>query len=147
MIDNPLFGLAGILLLGTLAQWLSWRLRIPSILVLLLFGFIAGPLTGVLSPDALLGDLLFPVVSLSVAIILFEGGLSLNIRELSEVGGTVRRLITVGVLISWVVISAAAYLLLGLALPIAVLLGAILTVTGPTVVIPLLRHVRPTARV
>ncbi|MAS35866.1 MAG: hypothetical protein CL610_17790 [Anaerolineaceae bacterium] len=147
MIENPLIGLASILIVGTLAQWFAWRLRIPSILILLLTGFLIGPLTGILNPDSLLGDLLFPIVSLSVGIILFEGGLSLNLGELREVGTVVRRLISIGALVTWVLSSLAAYLLLDLSVSIAALLGAILTVTGPTVVIPLLRHVRPTARV
>src|SRR5690606_4401357 len=99
-----------------------------------------------LNPDGLLGNLLFPIVSISVAIILFEGGLSLNVSELRAVGRVVRRLISVGALVTWVVSGTAAYFLLDLSVPIAALIGAILTVTGPTVVIPLLRHVRPTAR-
>ena len=83
--DNPLIGLASIIVLGTVAQWLAWRLRLPSILLLLLSGFVVGPVTGLLDPTTLLGDLLFPIVSLSVAIILFEGGLSLDFSELGSV--------------------------------------------------------------
>ncbi len=147
MIENPLIGLASILVLGTLAQWLAWRLRLPSILLLLLTGFVIGPVTGILNPDALLGDLIFPIVSLSVAVIIFEGGLTLNLTELREVGVVVRRIISIGTLVTWVLGAAAAYYILNVQLPIAILLGAILTVSGPTVVIPLLRHVRPTARV
>lgn len=147
MLDNPLLGLASILVLGTLAQWLAARLRLPSILLLLLTGFVVGPVAGLLDPTELLGDLLFPVVSLSVAIILFEGSLTLNLTELREVGVVVRRLISVGVVVTWIISTAGAYFILGLDLPLALLLGAILTVTGPTVVIPLLRHVRPIGRV
>ena len=145
--DNPLIGLASIIVLGTVAQWLAWRLRLPSILLLLLSGFVVGPVTGLLDPTTLLGDLLFPIVSLSVAIILFEGGLSLDFSELGSVGRVVRRLISVGALVTWFLSAIAAHFLLNLDVSIALLLGAILTVTGPTVVIPLLRHVRPTARV
>ena len=74
MDQNLLLGLTGVVALGIGASWLAWRLRLPSILLLLIFGFIAGPVTGFLNPDTLFGDLLLPVVSLSVAIILFEGG-------------------------------------------------------------------------
>lgn len=147
MSEELLIGLSSILVLGIAAQWLAWRLRLPSILLLLIFGFIAGPVTGFLDPDHLFGDLLFPIVSLSVAIILFEGGLSLNIRELREVGVVVRRLISVGVLVTWAIGSAAAYLLLDMDIALSMLLGAILVVSGPTVIMPLLRHVRPTPRI
>jgi NhaP-type Na+/H+ or K+/H+ antiporter len=147
VFENPLIGLVSIIVLGMFAQWLAWRLRLPSILLLLLSGFVVGPVTGLLDPTALLGDLLFPVVSLSVAIILFEGGLSLNIGELREVGKVVRRLISLGVFVTWVLGAVAARLLLNLDWSLSLLLGAILTVSGPTVVLPLLRHVRPTARV
>lgn len=142
-----MIGLGSILVLGITAQWLAWRLHLPSILLLLIAGFLAGPITGFLDPDALLGDLLFPVVSLSVAIILFEGGLSLNIRELKEHGVTIGNLITIGALVTWAVGTGAAYLLLGLDFGLSLLLGAVLIVTGPTVVIPLLLYIRPIGRV
>ncbi|GAB4575074.1 MAG: sodium:proton antiporter [Anaerolineae bacterium] len=147
MDHHVLIGLGTIVVLGIAAQWLAWRLRLPSILVLLLVGFVAGPVTGFLHPDELFGDLLSPAVSISVALILFEGGLSLKWHELNEVGTVVRRLITVGVVITWVLSAAAAYWLLGLDAQLSLLLGAILTVTGPTVVIPLLRDIRAVGRV
>ncbi len=139
--------LAAVIALGIGATWLSWRLRVPSILLLLIVGFLAGPISGLLNPDTLLGDLLFPLVSLSVAIILFEGGLSLDIAELRDIGRVIRNLATIGVLVTWVGATSLAYLLLGFDLGLATLLGAILVVTGPTVIIPLLRFVRPSARV
>ncbi|MBN1219785.1 MAG: sodium:proton antiporter [Anaerolineae bacterium] len=147
MTEHILIGFAGIAVLGFAAQWLAWRFRFPSVLLLLLFGFVVGPVTGFLNPDELLGDLLFPAVSVSVAIILFEGGLGLKIEELREVGRAVRNLITVGVLITWLLSAAAAYLILGMDLALALLFGGILVVTGPTVIIPLLRYIRPTGRV
>ncbi len=143
MSQSLLIAVASIITLGIAAEWFALRIHLPSILVLLIFGFVAGPVTGFLDPDAMLGPLLFPVVSISVAIILFEGGSSLRLRELREVGRAVRGLVTVGALMAWVLGAAAAHLLLGLALAPATLLGAILVVTGPTVIVPLLRHVRP----
>jgi len=140
---NRMAGIALILALGVAAQWLAWRLRVPSILILLLFGFLAGPVTNVLNPGALLGDLLMPVVSLSVALVLFEGGMSLRLSELREVGGVVRNLVTVGALTTGLVTAVASHLFVGLSWHLAALLGAILSVTGPTVIGPLLRHVRP----
>ncbi|MCK4341644.1 MAG: sodium:proton antiporter [Phycisphaerae bacterium] len=150
-----LLELVVIVVLGGGAQWLAWQLRLPSILLLLLFGFLAGPvarelLPGTsfgLDPNPLFGGLLLPLVSLSVAVILFEGGLTLNFRELRATGHVVRNLVTVGALTTWLICSAAACLLLGLDLRVSILIGAVLIVTGPTVIMPLLRHVRPTGAV
>jgi NhaP-type Na+/H+ or K+/H+ antiporter len=142
-----LVGLTGILVLGVSAQWLAWRLRLPSILLLLGFGFLAGPATKLISPDALFGDLLFPLVSISVALILFEGGLSLRLADLRQIGWPLWSLVTIGAFVTWTLAAAGARLLLGLAVGPALLLGAILVVTGPTVIGPLLRHVQPTGRV
>lgn len=147
MTLSPLLSLASILFLGMLAQWLAWRLQVPSILFLLLSGFIIGPMLGVLQPDALFGDSLLPLVSLSVALILFEGGMSLEMREWRAVGHVVRNLVTVGALVTWAVGALAAYWLLDFDGSLAVLLGAILIVTGPTVVIPMLRQIRPVERI
>lgn len=147
MNEHFLIGLTTIVVLGVGATWMAWRLRLPSILLLLLAGFLAGPITGILHPDELLGDLFFPFVSFSVALILYEGGLSLNFSEIRQDGNVVFRLITLGVLVTWAVGTITAHLLLGLDLGIALLLGAILVVTGPTVVGPLLRQVRPTGQV
>jgi NhaP-type Na+/H+ or K+/H+ antiporter len=147
MAGTALLSLALILVLGVGASWLAWRLEVPSILLLLLAGFLAGPVAGWLAPDQLFGDLLLPLVSFSVAIILFEGGLSLRVIELEEVGSVVRNLVTVGVLVTWIVTTGAAYLLLDLGFELSLLLGAVLVVTGPTVIVPLLRHLRPRANV
>ena len=147
MSESLLFGIASVFMFGIGAQWLAWRFKLPSILLLLIFGFIAGPLTGLLDPQLLTGDLLFPFVALAVGIILFEGGLSLRLNELREVGKSVRNLITIGVLVTWVLSAVGARYLVGFDWSLAIVIGALLTVTGPTVVIPLLRHVRPTGRV
>ncbi|NBC23558.1 MAG: sodium:proton antiporter [Gammaproteobacteria bacterium] len=128
--------------LGVAAQWLAWRARLPAIVLLLLAGFIAGPVTGVLDPAADFGDLLRPLVALAVALILFEGGLSLNFSELRETSKAVQRLVTIGALLAFGLGALAAHYLAGLSWPSALVLGAILVVTGPTVVMPLLRHAR-----
>lgn len=143
MNEEILIGMAVIITVGILAQWVSYHLKFPSILLLMVFGIIAGPVTGYLNPDEFFGDLLFPIVSLSVALILFEGGMNLHIKELKSVGKIVRNLIVIGIPVTWVGSSAAAYYILSLPLPVAVLFGAILVVTGPTVVMPILRQVRP----
>jgi NhaP-type Na+/H+ or K+/H+ antiporter len=143
MIEHLLVSLSAVIALGTFAQWLGWRLGFPSILLLLLFGILAGPVTGLVDPATMLGKLLYPVVSLAVALILFEGGLSLSVKEFRAVGGLVARLVTVGMLVTWGLSLLAARWLLGLDWPMAILLGAILVVSGPTVVGPLLHHIRP----
>ena len=145
--EHLLTALASVLVLGTAAQWIAWRMRLPSILLLLLLGVTAGPLTGLIDPGEMLGDLLFPIVSLSVAVILFEGSLSLDVRELREIGVVLFKLLTIGVLVTWALTAGAAYALLGFTLFKSVLLGAVLVVTGPTVIGPLLRHIRPVGRV
>jgi Kef-type K+ transport system membrane component KefB len=147
LTENLVSGLASVLAFGIAAQWVAWRLKLPSILFLLTFGFIAGPVTGFLNPNELFGDLLFPIVSISVAVILFEGGLTLRISELREIAKIVRNLTTIGVLVTWVSVAALAHFLLNLNLTLSLLLGAILVVTGPTVIGPLLRHIRPVGRV
>jgi len=147
MSEHLLVGLATIIVLGIGAQWLAWRVSLPAILLLLVFGFIAGPATGFIDPTEIFGNLLLPLVSVSVAIILFEGGLSLKFSEVKALTGVIRNLVTVGVLVSWVLTSVLAYIIFGLGFQISILLGAVLVVTGPTVIVPLLRHVRPSGRV
>ncbi|WP_146530043.1 cation:proton antiporter [Novipirellula artificiosorum] len=148
--------LAMIPALGVSAQWLAWRTGLPGILLLLLFGLSLGFF---IQPDTYLAELvggdddmtgpelLFPIVSLSVAVIMFEGGLSLKFRELREAGSAAFRLVTLGALITFLGSAAAAHLTLGFSWPLSFLLGAILIVTGPTVIGPLLRQVRPSRRV
>lgn len=147
MTEFTLIGLTCIIVFGVGAQWLAWRTRLPAILLLLLAGIMAGPVLGWIDPDAMMGDLLAPFISVSVAIILFEGGLSLRISELKEVGGTVGNLVSIGVLVSWTLTGLAAHYFFGFGWDISILLGAILVVTGPTVILPLLRQVRPSGQV
>lgn len=142
-----LVSLAAIGLLGIACQWLSWWMRQPAILLLLLAGIIVGPLTGLLRPDDLFGDLLFPIVSLSVAVILFEGSLTLRIEEIRGLTKVVRNLISIGALLSWMITTAAAHYILDFDINLALLFGAVVIVTGPTVIIPMLRTVRPNANI
>ena len=148
MHEHQIIGIASILVLGIAAQWLAWRTHLPSILLLLICGFVAGPVTGVLDPDAIFGPSLFPIVSLSVAIILFEGGLSLKFSDLrQDVGKVVAYLTTVGIVITSILAALLAHYVAGVPPAISLLIGAILTVSGPTVIIPLLRQVRPAGNV
>lgn len=145
--EELLVALTAIGLMALASQTLAWWLRLPAILFLLAAGIIAGPVTGWLDPEALFGELLFPFVSLAVAVILFEGGLTLRLEEIRGLETVVRRLLTSGVLISWGVTASGALWLIGLSPQLAVLFGAMVVVTGPTVIVPMLRTVRPTHRV
>ncbi|GAB2796756.1 sodium:proton antiporter [Halomonas shantousis] len=144
-MQHSALALTAIGLLALICQWVAWRLRLPSILLLLLAGIASGPVTGLLEPDALLGDLLFPLVSLSVAVILFEGSLTLDFKDLRGHGHTVRRLVTWGALITALIATTASHFLLGLSWEMASVLGTLLVVTGPTVVLPLVQTLRARA--
>ncbi len=127
---------------GVASQWLAWRLRIPAIVVLLAVGLLVGPVTGLLDPGRDFAGALSPLVGLAVALIVFEGGLNLNLAELRSAGQGVRRLTLLALPLNWLLGSLAAHWIGGLAWPVAVLFGAILVVTGPTVILPLLRVAR-----
>ncbi|MGB5469894.1 MAG: sodium:proton antiporter [Woeseiaceae bacterium] len=144
MHSSSLIILGGVLVAGFACQWIAWRVKLPSILFLLLAGIIAGPVLGLLQPDALFGELLEPFVSLAVAVILYEGAMTLKLAEIRGHGNVVRNLVTFGVLITWFVATLTARVFLGWDIYLAALFGAIVTVSGPTVILPLLRTVRPT---
>jgi NhaP-type Na+/H+ or K+/H+ antiporter len=146
-MENVALTIAVMLFVASLCQWLAWRVRMPAILFLLLAGLVAGPVAGWMDPDALLGDLLMPAVSLSVAIILFEGSLTLDLQEIRGLGRVVQRMITVGALVTWIVVAIATRLIFGFSWGLSALLGAIVIVTGPTVIVPMLRSVRPNRKI
>lgn len=134
-------------MLGILCQWLAWWARLPAILFLLICGIIIGPGTGILDPDALFGDLLLPMVSLSVAVILFEGALTLKFDEIRGLGYVVRNMISIGTLITWLGMALVTHALLDFPYELSFLFGAVVIVTGPTVIVPILRSVRPNAKI
>lgn len=132
--------------LGVGAQWIAWRTGWPGIALMLAAGVIAGPVLGLIDPHLVFGDLLEPMISIAVALILFEGGLSLNFRELRRTDGAVTRLVVLGAPIGWALGAIALYYVAGLVWPVAILFAGILVVTGPTVVLPLLRQSNIAAR-
>lgn len=145
-MDHIEFVVALILLVAMLCQWVAWRLKLPAILFLLIAGLVAGPWLGWVNPDLLFGDLLMPMVSLSVAIILFEGSLTLNLKEIKGVSKVVQRMITVGALVTWIIVACATHFIFEFSWQVSALFGAITIVTGPTVIVPMLRSVRPTQK-
>lgn len=131
-----------IAVLGMGAQWLAWRLNLPAIVLLVGVGLLVGPGLGWIKPSADLGPLLAPIIGLGVAVILFEGGLNLKLHELKTAASGVKRLVLAGVPLSWSLGTAAAHYIGGLSWPVALVFGAIAVVTGPTVIMPLLRQAR-----
>lgn len=138
--------LASIGVLSLFCQWLAWRVRVPAILFLLATGIACGPVFHYLNPEDVFGDLLFPMVSLAVAIILFEGSLTLRFAEIHGHSKMVRNLIPAGALVTGVIGTLAAHWILDISWEISLLFGAISVVTGPTVIAPLLRSVRPSSK-
>jgi NhaP-type Na+/H+ or K+/H+ antiporter len=138
--------LASIGVLSLLCQWFAWRIRIPAILLLLAAGIAIGPMLNLFVPEEVFGELLFPLISLSVAIILFEGSLTLRYAEIRDHGKMVRNLIPVGSIVTFIIGTLTVRWILNTSWPVALLFGAISIVTGPTVIVPLLRSVRPTAK-
>lgn len=131
-----------ILVLGIGAQWLAWRLKLPAIILLVVFGLTAGPILGWVRPSEDLGNLLSPLVAIAVAIILFEGGLNLRWHEYRQTHVNVKRLVSLGPLLTWGLGSLSAHYVAGLSWPVALVLGAIIVVTGPTVIMPLLKQAK-----
>jgi len=141
---NTLIAIAGIGLFTLICQWVAWIIKLPPILLLLLTGLMLGPVFGVLHPDKLFGDLLYPLVSLSVAIILFEGSLTLKMSELHDLRRVVRNLITVGLVFTATASAILVHYIFHTSWSFSALVGTITAVSGPTVITPMLRTIRPT---
>lgn len=147
--------LAGIIILGILAQYLAWRLRVPAILPLILTGLFVGPISTLFTEEGnkliepiwtgthglFPGESLFYFVSLAIGIILFEGGLTLKRSEIKDVGPVIVRLISVGSFITFIGGGIAAHYIINLSWPISFLFAGLIIVTGPTVIAPILRNV------
>lgn len=147
MIETTLIITTCLFVTCSLCQWVAWRVKLPAIIFLLFSGIIAGPVLGILDPDKLMGDLFFPFVSLSVAIILFEGSLTLKFREILGLQAVVRNMVSYGMLVTWVITAIATRYAIGISWELSFLFGAVTVVTGPTVIVPILRTVRPSAAV
>jgi len=147
--------LAGIIILGIIAQWVAWRLKLPAILPLILIGLLVGPISTLYTENGekliqpiwngevglFPGDGLYYFVSLAISIILFEGGLTLKRSEISNVGPVISKLITVGTLVTFFGAGIAAHFIFDLSWQISFLFSALIIVTGPTVITPILRNI------
>lgn len=148
--------LAGIIVLGIIAQWVAWKLKLPAILPLILIGLLVGPVSTLFTADGcklidpvwngetglFAGESLFYFVSLAISIILFEGGLTLKKKEILNVGPSIVRLITLGSIITFFGAGIAVHYLLHLSWSISLLFSSLIIVTGPTVISPILRNIR-----
>lgn len=142
-MEHP-FSLTFILVigLGIGAQWLAWQFRLPAIVLFVVVGVCVGPVFGWLQPSRAFGALLDPTIGLAVGVILFEGGLNLKFHEFREAAPGVKRLVSFGVLLSWLFGTLCAVFIGKLSWPVALLFAAIMVVTGPTVILPLLRQAK-----
>ena len=146
--------LSAILILGISAQWIAWKIKMPAIFPLILIGLVVGPLASHFLDDKMIdparifsGKMLHYFVSLSVGVILFEGGLTLRLKEVRKVASTVRNLLIIGPIVTLIGGAVAAHYILGLDVRVAMLFGSLIIVTGPTVIGPILRNVLPSRNI
>ncbi|WP_022794630.1 cation:proton antiporter [Marinococcus halotolerans] len=142
MLDSLLFQLMLIGAVGIGSQWIAWFSRLPAIVVMSVAGLLIGPIFGLINPSEAFGDLYGPIVSIAVAIILFEGSLNLDFRGLQGLQKPVYRIITIGALLAWILGSLTAHFVAGLSWEVSFIIGGLLIVTGPTVILPLLRQAK-----
>ncbi|MDD9727358.1 sodium:proton antiporter [Roseovarius sp. SK2] len=139
---DPVMAVALVGALGVGAQWVAWRLRMPAIVLMLAAGLIAGPILGIFDPARDIGTLMGPMISIAVAIILFEGGLTLDFHSLRGAEQGVKRLVLLGAPVGWIGSALALHYVGGLSWESSAVFGGIMIVTGPTVIAPLLRQAR-----
>ena len=142
----PVMAFALVGALGVGSQWLAWRLRMPAIVLMLVAGILIGPVAGVFDPARDIGALMSPMIAIAVAIILFEGGLTLNFHQLNDAAVGVKRLVFVGAPLGWLTSTLALHYAAGLSWESATVFGGTMIVTGPTVIAPLLRTARLSKR-
>ena len=143
---SPVVAIALVGALGVGSQWLAWRLRMPAIVLMLVAGLLIGPVFGVFDPQRDIGSLMQPIIALAVAVILFEGGLTLNFHRLADAKVGVKRLVLVGAPLGWLLSTLALRYGAGLSWESSTVFGGIMIVTGPTVIAPLLRTARLSRR-
>ncbi|WP_174612729.1 cation:proton antiporter [Virgibacillus ihumii] len=142
MVDSLLFQVVMIGIFGISAQWLAWYFRFPAIVAMSLAGLLAGPIFGILNPKEAFGDIFQTFIAIAVGIILFEGSLNLNFKEIRGLSRPIVRIVTVGAFIAWILGSFAAHYAAGLSWAVAFVISGLFIVTGPTVILPLLRQAK-----
>lgn len=142
MFESLIFNLMLVVFVGIASQWVAWRFSMPAIVVMSVVGLLVGPFLGIINPEESMGDLFSPIISFAVAIILFEGSLNLDFKEIRGFNKPVLRITTIGAFIAWIAGSLAAHYIAGLSLSVAFIIGGLFIVTGPTVILPLLRQAK-----
>src|SRR5690625_6366797 len=127
-----LFEIMLVCTLGIGSQWLASKFNWPAIVIMSAAGLLAGPILGIMNPEQNFGDLYSPIVSVAVAIILFEGSLSLNLKELSGLGKPIFRISSIGAFLAWLLGSLTAHYMAGLSWAVAFVIGGVLIVTCPS---------------
>ena len=143
---SPVVAVALVGALGVGSQWLAWRLRMPAIVLMLLAGIVAGPALGIFDPARDIGPFYTPMIALAVAVILFEGGLTLNFHQLRDAAEGVKRLVFIGAPLGWLLSTLCLRYGAGLSWESSAVFGGIMIVTGPTVIAPLLRTAKLSRR-
>lgn len=143
---EPVVAFALVGALGVGSQWIAWRLRMPAIVLMLVAGLLVGPVLGIFDPARDIGPLMGPMIAIAVAIILFEGGLTLNFHQLQDATVGVKRLVFVGAPLGWLTSALALHYGAGLSWQSSAVFGGIMIVTGPTVIAPLLRTAKLSRR-
>ncbi|WP_143560816.1 sodium:proton antiporter [Sporosarcina sp. P26b] len=146
MEEAALISIVAILALGIFSQWLAWKIQWPSIFIMSIAGLLIGPIMGWVNPEVALDELYSPLISLAVAIILFEGSSNLDFREIKDISKSVFRVVTLGAFLAWILGSFTAHYIAGLTWEVSFIIGGLFVVTGPTVIIPLLRNAKLKAR-
>lgn len=146
MEEAALISIVAILALGIFSQWLAWKIQWPSIFIMSIAGLLIGPIFGWVNPEVALDELYSPLISLAVAIILFEGSSNLDFREIKDISKSVFRVVTLGAFLAWILGSFTAHYIAGLTWEVSFIIGGLFVVTGPTVIIPLLRNAKLKAR-
>src|SRR5699024_8350630 len=128
MEQVALISIVVVLGLGIFSQWLAWRIQWPSIVIMSIAGMFLGPIFGLINPQEALGDLYSPIISLAVAIILFEGSSSLDVREIKGISKSVFRIVTWAALLAWIGGTLSAHYIAGLNLEISFIIAGLLVV-------------------
>lgn len=135
-----LFEMMLVVVLGIGSQWLAWRFNMPAIVIMSFAGLVVGPFLGIMNPEQSFGDLYSPIISVAVAIILFEGSLNLRFKDIKGSGRPILQISTIGAFIAWILGSLTAHYMAGLSWEVSFVIGGLFIVTGPTVILPLLRQ-------
>ncbi len=146
MLQDAVILISFLMLIAVMCQWMGWMLKLPALVLLSICGIVLGPVLGVFNPHEVFGANMENLISLGVGIILFEGGLQLKSAELQKNPKSILRMIFPGAFIAWGIITCGAHFIGGFSWEVSIFMGGLLVVTGPTVIIPMLRQSKPSSK-